>query len=80
MNGVYNMKKTISSFKDLFRYDRQFRMKILSAWKAGNLTGALLEQGFTFSPEQLGQGLPQVRTGIRAGGCANCSPCGCGSE
>ncbi len=74
------MEKTNTGFNRRMKSDREFRQKILTAWKRGSLMEVLLGEGYTFSLEELDRGLPQVRTGIRAGGCSSCSPCGCGSE
>ncbi len=74
------MSQDISSFYNRMKIDCSFRRKMLFACKTGNLMDTLLMEGYTFSPEELDKNLPQVRTGIRAGSCGSCTPCGCGSE
>jgi len=57
----------MEGFRKRMKFDRNFRGKILSAWKSGGLLNTLLMEGYTFSLEEFEKGLPQVRTGIQAG-------------
>ncbi len=70
------MSQNIDDFKRRMKMDRFFRYKMLAAWKSGNLSDAMLGEGYTFSIEKLKMDLPRVNTGLRAGGCGCHCKCG----
>ncbi len=72
------MLKDIREFSRQMRLDKAFRQKMLAAWKDGDLSEALLAEGYGFSLDELDRSVPLVRTNIRAGSYSGKSYCACG--
>ena len=62
------MNHSVQAFLQRMRHDRAFRQRILAARKAGTLAETMAQDGFAFDLSLLDVHLPQVHTGIRAGG------------
>jgi len=76
------MTHTVQEFQQRMRHDRAFRQRILAARKAGTLAETMAQEGCAFDLSVLEVHLPQVNTGIRAGGsgttsCTNDTSCNC---